>query len=120
MRALEICGAPEAFARLAFARELASLGDLYVNDAFGTAHRAHASTEALAHLLPSAAGLLMQAELAALASLTDDPAHPYVCVIGGAAVFAAENCLALDYFYVRRSYGAGAQAGGAGADLSQG
>lgn len=70
----------------AFARELASLGDLYVNDAFGTAHRAHASTEALAHLLPSAAGLLMQAELDALARLTSDPAHPYVCVIGGAKV----------------------------------
>ena len=70
----------------AFARELASLGDLYVNDAFGTAHRAHASTEALAHLLPNAAGLLMQAELAALARLTDNPAHPYVCVIGGAKV----------------------------------
>jgi phosphoglycerate kinase len=69
-----------------FARELASLGDLYVNDAFGTAHRAHASTEALAHLLPSAAGLLMQAELSALADLTVDPAHPYVCVIGGAKV----------------------------------
>ena len=70
----------------AFARELAALGDIYVNDAFGTAHRAHASTEALAHLLPNAAGLLMQAELAALARLTDDPAHPYVCVIGGAKV----------------------------------
>lgn len=69
-----------------FARELASLGDLYVNDAFGTAHRAHASTEALAHLLPSAAGLLMQAELAALARLTERPSHPYVCVIGGAKV----------------------------------
>jgi len=69
-----------------FARELASLGDLYVNDAFGTAHRAHASTEALAHLLPSAAGLLMQAELSALARLTGNPAHPYVCVIGGAKV----------------------------------
>jgi phosphoglycerate kinase len=70
----------------AFARELAALGDLYVNDAFGTAHRAHASTEALAHLLPSAAGLLMQSELAALARLTENPAHPYVCVIGGAKV----------------------------------
>jgi phosphoglycerate kinase len=70
----------------AFAKELASLGDLYVNDAFGTAHRAHASTEALAHLLPSAAGLLMQAELAALARVTEHPAHPYVCVIGGAKV----------------------------------
>jgi phosphoglycerate kinase len=70
----------------AFARELASLGDVYVNDAFGTAHRAHASTEALAHLLPHAAGLLMQAELSALARLTSNPAHPYVCVIGGAKV----------------------------------
>lgn len=70
----------------AFAEELASLGDLYVNDAFGTAHRAHASTAALAHLLPSAAGLLMQAELAALAQVTEHPAHPYVCVIGGAKV----------------------------------
>jgi phosphoglycerate kinase len=69
-----------------FARELASLGDLYVNDAFGTAHRAHASTEALAHLLPSAAGLLMQAELNALARLINNPKHPYVCVIGGAKV----------------------------------
>ena len=58
-----------------FAGGLAALGDLYVNDAFGTAHRAHASTEALAHLLPNAAGLLMQAELTALARLTDDPAH---------------------------------------------
>jgi len=69
-----------------FARDLALLGDLYVNDAFGTAHRAHASTEGLAHLLPNAAGLLMQEELAALARLTDNPAHPYVCVIGGAKV----------------------------------
>ncbi len=70
----------------AFARELASLGDLYVNDAFGTAHRAHASTEGLAHLLPNAAGLLMQEELAALARVISNPAHPYVCVIGGAKV----------------------------------
>ncbi len=69
-----------------FARELASLGDLYVNDAFGTAHRAHASTEGVAHLLPNAAGLLMQAELSALTALTVAPAHPYVCVIGGAKV----------------------------------
>jgi phosphoglycerate kinase len=70
----------------AFARELASLGDLYVNDAFGTAHRAHASTEGVAHLLPNAAGLLMQAELAALTRLTSKPVHPFVCVIGGAKV----------------------------------
>ena len=70
----------------AFARELASLGELYVNDAFGTAHRAHASTEGVAHLLPNAAGLLMEAELSALAALTVSPAHPYICVIGGAKV----------------------------------
>ena len=68
----------------AFARQLAALGDCYVNDAFGTAHRAHASTEALAHLLPSVAGPLMEAELAALQPLMEHPKKPYVCVIGGA------------------------------------
>jgi phosphoglycerate kinase len=70
----------------AFARQLAKLGDLYVNDAFATAHRAHASTEGVAHLLPNAAGLLMQAELSALSRLTDRPAKPFVCVIGGAKI----------------------------------
>ena len=70
----------------AFAKQLASLADIYVNDAFGTAHRAHASTEGVAHLLPNAAGLLMETELAALAALTDNPKHPFVCVIGGAKV----------------------------------
>jgi len=70
----------------AFARQLAKLGDLYVNDAFATAHRAHASTEGLAHLLPHAAGLLMQAELSALSRLTDRPARPFVCVVGGAKI----------------------------------
>ncbi|HEY8313987.1 MAG TPA: phosphoglycerate kinase [Candidatus Baltobacteraceae bacterium] len=70
----------------AFAEQLASLGDLYVNDAFGTAHRAHASTEGVAHLLPNAAGLLMEAELRALAGLATDPQPPFVCVIGGAKV----------------------------------
>lgn len=69
-----------------FARELAALGEIYVNDAFGTAHRAHASTEALAHLLPSAAGLLMEAEVHALSKLLDQPAKPYICIIGGAKV----------------------------------
>jgi phosphoglycerate kinase len=69
-----------------FARALASLGDLYVNDAFATAHRAHASTEALAHLLPSAAGLLMQREIEELTRLTANPAKPYVCVVGGAKI----------------------------------
>jgi phosphoglycerate kinase len=70
----------------AFAKQLAALGDLYVDDAFGTAHRAHASTEAIAHLLPHAAGPLMLAEIAALEPLMDRPAKPYVCVIGGAKV----------------------------------
>jgi phosphoglycerate kinase len=69
-----------------FARELAASGDLYVNDAFGTAHRAHASTAGIAADLPAYAGLLMEAELAALAQLTDDPAKPFICAIGGAKV----------------------------------
>ena len=69
-----------------FARELARSGDLYINDAFGTAHRAHASTAGVAAFLPSYAGLLMEAELAALSRLTEHPAHPYVCAIGGAKV----------------------------------
>jgi phosphoglycerate kinase len=70
----------------AFARELAKSGDLYVNDAFGTAHRAHASTAGVAQYLPAYAGFLMEAELAALARLTEHPAHPFVCAIGGAKV----------------------------------
>ncbi len=70
----------------AFARELARSGDLYVNDAFGTAHRAHASTAGVAADLPAYAGFLMEAELAALARLTEHPAHPFVCAIGGAKV----------------------------------
>jgi phosphoglycerate kinase len=70
----------------AFARQLAELGDLYVNDAFGTAHRAHASTEGVAHVLPSAAGLLMEAELDALARVTENPAKPFICAIGGAKI----------------------------------
>jgi phosphoglycerate kinase len=70
----------------AFAAELAALGELYVDDAFGTAHRAHASTEGVAHLLPHAAGFLMEAELQALQRLTEAPAKPFVCVIGGAKV----------------------------------
>ena len=70
----------------AFAKALAANAEFYVNDAFGTAHRAHASTEAIAHLLPAAAGPLMEAELATLGKLTSNPGHPYVCVIGGAKV----------------------------------
>jgi len=70
----------------AFARRLAKLGDYYVNDAFATAHRAHASTAALAHLLPNAAGFLMESELSALSRLVDQPQKPFVCVIGGAKI----------------------------------
>jgi phosphoglycerate kinase len=69
-----------------FARRLAQLGDLYVNDAFATAHRAHASTEGVAHLLPHAEGLLMEAELRSLSRLVDDPVKPFVCAIGGAKI----------------------------------
>jgi phosphoglycerate kinase len=71
---------------LPFARALAQLGDLYVNDAFSAAHRAHASTEALAHLLPAAAGLLMQAELEALAVALGNPARPVAALVGGSKV----------------------------------
>lgn len=70
----------------AFAKALAALGDLYVNDAFSTAHRAHASTEGLAHLLPAAAGRLMQAELEALAKALGTPEKPVAAVVGGAKV----------------------------------
>jgi phosphoglycerate kinase len=88
-----------------FARALARNGDLYVNDAFGTAHRAHASTAGVAADLPAFAGLLMEAELAALASLTEHPAKPFVCAIGGAKVVdkvgVFENLLArVDAFVI--------------------
>ena len=69
-----------------FARALAVLGDLYVNDAFSVAHRAHASTEGLAHLLPVAAGRLMQAELEALGAALETPERPVVALVGGAKV----------------------------------
>ena len=69
-----------------FAKELAALGDAYVDDAFSAAHRAHASIEALAHLLPAAAGRNMQAELEALGAALEHPAHPVIALIGGAKV----------------------------------
>ncbi len=69
-----------------FAAKLASLGDAYVNDAFSAAHRAHASTEAIARLLPAAAGRAMQAELEALSTALESPAHPVAALIGGAKV----------------------------------
>ena len=70
----------------AFARDLAELGEFYVNDAFSASHRAHASTEQLAHLLPSAAGLQMQAELDALSSALEAPKRPVAALVGGAKV----------------------------------
>ena len=70
----------------AFAARLASLGDIYCNDAFSAAHRAHASTEALARLLPACAGKLMQAELEALDAALGAPSRPVVAVVGGAKV----------------------------------
>ena len=69
-----------------FAKSLAALADLYVNDAFSAAHRAHASTEALAHLLPSAAGRLMQAELEALDAALGAPERPVGAIVGGAKI----------------------------------
>jgi len=69
-----------------FAARLAALGDIYCNDAFSAAHRAHASTTALAHPLPACAGRLMQAELQALEAALGNPARPVVAVVGGAKV----------------------------------
>jgi phosphoglycerate kinase len=70
----------------ALASALAELADVYVNDAFGTAHRAHASTEGVAHLLPCAAGRLMEREVRALTAVTQAPDHPLVVILGGAKV----------------------------------
>ena len=69
-----------------FARQLAALGELYVNDAFGTAHRAHASTEGVAHYLPAVAGLLMAKELTFLGGALEHPRRPLVAISGGAKV----------------------------------
>lgn len=69
-----------------FAKSLAALGDLYVNDAFSCAHRAHASTEGIAHLLPAYAGRLMQAELDALGKALENPRRPVAAVVGGSKV----------------------------------
>ena len=68
------------------ARELAAYADIYVNDAFGAAHRAHASTEGVANLLPSAAGLLLQREIEVLTNLLKNPQKPFKVVLGGAKV----------------------------------
>jgi phosphoglycerate kinase len=68
------------------AEALAELADVYVNDAFGTAHRAHASTEGVAHRLPAAAGRLMEREVGTLSAIVEDPKRPLVAVLGGAKV----------------------------------
>jgi phosphoglycerate kinase len=70
----------------AFSRQLAALGDLYVDDAFGTAHRAHASTEGVTHFLPAVGGLLMEKELESFARILEHPERPFVAIIGGAKV----------------------------------
>ena len=70
----------------AFCEELAKLGDVYVNDAFGTAHRAHASTAGLANLLPAYAGYLMANEVSTLTGMLDQPKRPFVAILGGSKV----------------------------------
>src|SRR6266567_1129667 len=69
-----------------FARQLAMLGEVYVNDAFGTAHRAHASTEGVTHYLPGVAGFLMEKEINFLGSALENPRRPFAAIIGGAKV----------------------------------
>jgi phosphoglycerate kinase len=78
----------------AFARQLASLGDVFVNDAFGTAHRAHASTEGVTHDLPSVSGFLMEKELRFLGGALEHPRQPLVAIVGGAKV--SDKILVLD------------------------
>ncbi len=79
-----------------FAAALAELADAYVNDAFGAAHRAHASTEGVAHLLPSAAGRLLEGEVTTLTTILERPARPLVAVVGGAKV--ADKIAVIDRF----------------------
>ncbi len=69
-----------------FAQQLARLGDVYVNDAFGAAHRAHASTAGVASYLPAVSGLLMQAEIDVIGQALEDPKRPFIAIIGGAKV----------------------------------
>lgn len=76
-----------------FAREIASMGDLFVNDAFGAAHRKNASNYGLARLLPNAIGLLMQKEFEVLSKAIENPLHPFVAVLGGAKVNTKINIL---------------------------
>ena len=76
-----------------FAKALASYADVYVNDAFGTAHRAHASTVGVAKLLPAYAGLLMEREIASLSNLLESPERPFAAIVGGAKVSGKLNVL---------------------------
>jgi phosphoglycerate kinase len=76
-----------------YAKQLASLGDIYINDAFSTSHRAHASTEGITHFLPSGAGLLMEAELKALHDALENPQHPVLAIVGGAKISTKLNVL---------------------------
>lgn len=69
-----------------FAKQLASMADIYVNDAFGTAHRAHASTEGVSHYLPSVCGYLIQKEIQIMGKALENPARPFVAILGGAKV----------------------------------
>jgi phosphoglycerate kinase len=69
-----------------FSAQLAKLGDIYVDDAFGSAHRAHASTEGVTHYLPSVAGLLMEKEIEFLSNAIENPAAPFVAILGGAKI----------------------------------
>jgi len=71
---------------IGFAKKLAALGDIYVDDAFSSAHRAHASVEAIANLMPSYAGLLMMAEIEAVGRAIEDPKRPVMAIVGGAKV----------------------------------
>jgi phosphoglycerate kinase len=71
---------------LELAKQMASLGDVFVNDAFGSAHRAHSSTEGIAHFLPAVSGFLMEQELEYLGRAVANPEHPYVAILGGAKI----------------------------------
>ena len=82
-----------------FAKQLASLADIYVNDAFGTAHRAHASTEGIAHDLPAVAGFLLNKEIKYLGKALQDPEKPF-CVILGGAISASNNPQTPESFHV--------------------
>ena len=84
---------------LELAKQMAALGEVYVNDAFGSAHRAHSSTEGVARFLPAVSGFLMEQELEYLGRATSNPEHPYVAILGGAKISdkiaVVENLLAI-------------------------